>query len=208
MKVFLCSGPARAKRRANNGFAFAAFLVLVSLQAFGDTFWDGTVSYTPPFPITGREESGNSGMPVTGWTYQSKDEAAGFVQITFQIMSMPMIFEEPNEPPAEIATIADLKKYLDSIQPRKTTELNVKTALVKIGGRDAVCARGQLSTGEGPDLSFYRVFALWERNPQWLNSSLFCVTVFAQKKETADKLVESLNTVKIQKKEPVFFQAK
>jgi hypothetical protein len=173
-----------------------ALLILGSFHLSAETFWDGLVSYNPPLPMSSGTESGNEGTPATGFEFSSEGTTNGYAQVTFQISSIVVLFNH-GMPKEEVKTISDLKKAIDTELQSDFSATNYSTAVIKFDDRDAVCTTHPIS-GDGPAKLCYGVTFFWHQSSTWLRSSIFSVYVAAEKRETFDKLVASLKTVKIQ----------
>lgn len=181
---------------------FGVILLIQSLaQAHAETFWDGLVTYNPPIPMAGGTEAGNAGVPITGFELRSEGTTNGYAQVTFQISSITVLFNR-DMPKEEIKTVADLKKFVDASLRGDPRATNYSTALVKFDGRDAVVNTRPISNA-GPSKWYHGVSFFWRQNSVWLRSSIFSVHVTAEKRATFDKLVASLQTVKIRTPPPV-----
>lgn len=179
-----------------------ALLVFGSFHVSAETFWDGLVSYNPPLPMVGGDEAGNAGLPANGFELRSEGTTNGYAQVTFQISSIMMLFNNPSEmPKEEIKTISDLKKAVDVELQEDLHTTNYSVEVVKFDGRDAVCNTRPISD-PGPIKWYYRVTFLWQTNSVRRGSSIFSVFVAAEKRETFDKLLASLKTVKIRSTPP------
>jgi hypothetical protein len=177
-----------------------SLFILGSFQLPAESFWDGAVSFDPPLPMTSGVAGGNVGIPATGFTFRCEGATNGYAGVTFQISSLMMLFnvETPKE---EVKTISDLKNAVDRALRNDSHTTNPSTTVVKLDDRDAVCGMRPVSDA-GPAKWFYGLTCFWQTNSVWVRGSILSVYVTAEKRETFDRLVASLKSVKLKSSPP------
>jgi hypothetical protein len=181
-------------------------VILGALHASAETFWDGLVSYEPPLPMWGSTEPGDAGLPVSGYEFRYEGSTNGYAQVTFQISSIMMLYNH-GFPTNEVKTIFDLKKAIDKELQGDRRTTNYETSIIKFADRDAVIRTFQ-TTGGGSTKWIYGVTFFWHTNLAWIGSSIFSIYASAEKRETFDRLVASLRSVKIRSTPPAVKLAK
>jgi hypothetical protein len=167
---------------------FLGLLLLVS-EAQGVQFWEGIVSYDPPFNMYTNE----SPWLVTFHTPGTSAGSNGVAEVTFSLT--------PIHPSAPL-TIHSLKKFFDS---QSSLGGNYYTTdLIKVGGREAVLCIAKINTTpQGPSKWQSTVTFFWEQMPAGQHNVICTINMSAESRETLGLLTNSLKTVKVLKMEEV-----
>jgi len=175
--------------------------VLAIAHSSAEQIFNGAISYTPPIPMLGGGQAGNAGLPISGWEFRTESATTGYAQVTFQIMSVMALFNAPSSPPMEIRNTSDVRRFLETRSKGNTNFVNASVTLSRFSTREAVTCNGQTRTG--PWKWHHSTYVLWTTNQQWPRNTLLHVFVVADKQETFDTLVKSLETATINPPPPV-----
>ena len=152
--------------------------------------------------MSGGTEAGNEGVPASGFEFRSEGTTNGYAQVTFQVSSIMMLFNNVSEIPKEAPkTISDLKKIIDTTSQNDHQSTNYSTTAIKFDGMDAIYNTRPISNA-GPAKWYGRVTFFWPQNSVRPKMSIFSIHVTAENRATFDKLVASLKSVKIRKTPP------
>jgi hypothetical protein len=192
-------GAAAAERWARILHWVATCILLLvflgTLKAKGDEFWNGAVSYSPPFRMSTNSQLEAGGDSLQGWEFRSWD---GNSKVVFSVGSLSTP-NDPEGPSHPIRTILDLKEFLDSrhkVHPRGSNTYSTK--LIKLAGREAVsCAVSADNKSYDSEKWFYSVCFFWEQRSAWQKTTICDVIVTANNEQTLGILTNSLNTIRI-----------
>jgi hypothetical protein len=176
---------------------FLLSLLLLAFEAQGAQFWDGAISYDPPFRMYTNAQPSRVGSPEGNWTFYTTGMSAGtngVAEVSFSLGSVEDLgLPQPAQP---LTTIAGLKNSFDSLI--SSSGKYYSTATIELGGMEALMCTAITNNIPHGLLKWYcTVSFFWEQNPVWQKSRICTITMTAQKRETLGLLTNSLKTVKV-----------
>src|SRR6267378_6707223 len=103
------AGSKLQRPRTNLHFLFA-FVLLSVFSVSGEQFWDGAISYQPPFPMFTNSKPLTVGALLPDWEfYTTPSHTNGTPQIVFHVGSVDSIFGD-DTPATPITNVSDSKR--------------------------------------------------------------------------------------------------
>jgi hypothetical protein len=180
----------------NLQFLFA-FVLLSVFSVSGEQFWDGAVSYQPPFPMLTNSKPLTVGAILPDWEfYTMASNTNGPVQIAFHLDSIDS-FLGADKPVTPITNVSDLKRFLES-DPASKLATNLSSSIIEIDGRQALIAVARTNWIEGRQVDWFGgAYFFWESNADWQKSTLCAIRIAVERREALYALTNSLRTIKI-----------
>ena len=166
-----------------------------SLKLRGDEFWNGAVSYTPPFRMLTNSQPEMRPDSLHRWGFCSWD---GNAKVIFSVESLSTL-NDMEGPTHAIRTLLDLKEFLDAKHKADPRGPNAySTQIIKLADGEALgCSVIPDKRSYDSDKWFYSVCFFWEQNPVWQKTTICEVIVTANKEQTLAVLTNSLNSIRI-----------
>jgi hypothetical protein len=187
----------KSQRPGANLQFLVAFVLLSVFSVSGEQFWDGAISYQPPFPMF--TNSRPSTVPATAqdWEfYTMASNTNGIAEIAFHLESVGS-FLGADKPSTPITNVSDLKRFLES-SPASALATNFSSSIIEIDGRQALIPVARTNWIEGRQVDWFGgAYFFWESNADWQKSTLCAIKIAAVRRETLYALTNSLRTIKI-----------
>lgn len=178
-----------------------AFTLLIVSPARGEQFWNGAVSYDPPFRMQTNSRPNHVGLPLEDWefyTWGSSSGTNGPAKISFHVEQL-VTPSDPDSPVEPIRTILDLKRLIDSKLKDDPRGIYYSTKIIQFAGRTALgCETSTNQVAQGPSQWLYSVCFFWEQDPNWQKTTVCDIELTAESRETLKILRSSLGSVKVQ----------
>jgi len=191
------AGSKLQRLRTNLHFLFA-FVLLSVFSVSGEQFWDGAISYQPPFPMLANSKPLTVGAILPDWEfYTTPSPTNGTPQIVFHVGSVDSICGD-DKPATPITNMLDLKRFLESTLASDPLATNFSSSIIEIDGRQALIAVARTNWIEGRQFDWFGgAYFFWESNADWQKSTLCVIKIAVVRRETLYALTNSLRTIKI-----------
>jgi hypothetical protein len=187
-----------SQRPGTNLRFLLAFILLSVSSVSGEQFWDGAISYQPPFPMFTNSRPLTVETILPDWEfYTTPSHTNRTPEIVFHVGSLDS-FLEGDKPATPITNVSDLKRFLESSLASDPLATNFSSSIIEIGGRQALIAVGRTNWIEGRQVDWFGgAYFFWESNAAWQKSTLCAIKIAAVRRETLYALTNSLTTIKI-----------
>jgi hypothetical protein len=161
-----------------------------------EPFWKSAVQYQPPFKMHSRLEPPRADTPVGDWALDSWDDAGtnAHASVIFHLETLGNLLG-PETPTKAPQTISDLKSLVEAKFPPNA---GVSNSLIKIDDMQALMSLSPKNE-DANGLPKWRLMVclFLERQPDWQKSRICFITMTAERRETLDLLINSLQNLKL-----------